>query len=299
MERFIDEYETLYNRTLPEDEFEKLREKFMRMYVTTDVYKIYNWFLEDNGWEKLPDVSYEKRFLEYEDVFPVLYLKYRLMRGTDRKKIKHLVIDEMQDYSYLQYVLLEGLFQCRMSILGDRAQTMDTKQQDVLLFLPKIFGKKLRRIEMNKSYRNTCEIAQYAGKIADSSETEYLQRHGKAVEQLTFSNSRQALDAIMAKLDEQQECYETIAVLTMTAKEAEAAAEYLKRNRSDVFYIDRDSSSFKKGITVTTFYLAKGLEFDQVFIFGGDRENPFYIQYQYICATRALHELYVVMPETE
>ena len=31
-------------------------------------------------------------------------------------------------------------------------------------------------------------------------------------------------------------------------------------------YIDRDSSSFKPGLTVTTFYLAKGLEFDDVFI---------------------------------
>ena len=27
-----------------------------------------------------------------------------------------------------------------MTILGDRAQTMDDKQQDVLTFLPKIFG---------------------------------------------------------------------------------------------------------------------------------------------------------------
>ena len=50
---------------------------------------------------------------------------------------------------------------------------------------------------------------------------------------------------------------------------------------------------FKKGITVTTYYLAKGLEFDQVFLVGGEKENPFYKQYQYIGATRALHELYV------
>ena len=41
----------------------------------------------------------------------------------------------------MQYVILENLFQCRMTILGDYAQTLDTKQQDVLKFLPKIFGK--------------------------------------------------------------------------------------------------------------------------------------------------------------
>lgn len=44
---------------------------------------------------------------------------------------------------------------------------------------------------------------------------------------------------------------------------------------------------------VTTYYLAKGLEFDRVFVLGGEKENAFYSQFQYISATRALHELYV------
>ena len=59
-------------------------------------------------------------------------------------------------------------------------------------------------------------------------------------------------------------------------------------------YIDRDSSSFKPGLTVTTFYLAKGLEFDQVFtVWDKKKENPLLGQAKYICATRALHELYM------
>ena len=70
-----------------------------------------------------------------------------------------------------------------------------------------------------------------------------------------------------------------------------------KRKREDVFYINRDSSLFKKGITVTTYYLAKGLEFDQVFILGGEKSNLFYKQFKYIAATRALHELYVYEEE--
>ena len=71
------------------------------------------------------------------------------------------------------------------------------------------------------------------------------------------------------------------------------AYKYLKQHREDVCYIDRDSSVFRKGITVTTYYLAKGLEFDRVFILGGEKENPFFSQFRYISATRALHELYV------
>ena len=73
----------------------------------------------------LPDVPYERRILEYEDVFPMLYLKYRLKGSRKHKNIKHLVIDEMQDYSYLQYVILNQIFKCRMTILGDKAQTLD------------------------------------------------------------------------------------------------------------------------------------------------------------------------------
>ena len=58
-------------------------------------------------------------------------------------------------------------------------------------------------------------------------------------------------------------------------------------------YLHRDSTSFCKGLTVTTFYLAKGLEFDQVFTAFFHRENPLYKQAAYISATRALHELFV------
>ena len=61
-----------------------------------------------------------------------------------------------------------------------------------------------------------------------------------------------------------------------------------------VNYVDRNSSNFRKGLTVTTFYLAKGLEFDQVFtVYGKQKENALIRQAKYICATRALHELYM------
>lgn len=293
MAYFVDEYETLRDCTLSEEELEKIRGKFLRMYVTTDIYEIYNWFLEEQGWPLLPKQEPEKRVLEYEDVYPMLYLKYRLLRGTDHRKVKHLVIDEMQDYSYLQYVILERLFSCNMTILGDRAQTMDEEVQDVLKFLPKIFGKKVRRIEMNKSYRNTLEIAEYASKITGVDDIDFLQRHGKEVAELECSSVSEALEHVLGQVHLGEEGYETAALLVMTEKEAMDAYLYLKEHREDVYYIDRDSSNFRKGITVTTFYLAKGLEFDQVFVLGGRKEHPVFGQFRYICATRALHELYV------
>ena len=203
------------------------------------------------------------------------------------------MIDEMQDYSYLQYVVLDQMFSCSMTILGDRAQTVDAAPRDVLTFLPSIFGKNIRRIEMNSSYRNTLEIAEYAAKITDVKGIRYLERHGKPVTEKSCISKEEAMEEILREVRIDETGYETAAVLTMTEEEAAAAYCYLKSKRDDVNYIDRDSSEFRRGITVTTYYLAKGLEFDQVFVLEGKKESPLSAQFRYISATRALHELYV------
>ena len=293
MEYFIDEVETLRGRSLNDEEQEIIYRKFMNMYVTRDICQIYNWFLEDYGFPALPDMPPERRVLEYEDVYPILYLKYSLTAAGQRKNIRHLVIDEMQDYTYLQYVLFAKMFSCNMTILGDKAQTIGGKQQDVLTFLPKIFGKKVKRIVMNKSYRNTSEIAEYAKTTGGSKDIQYVARHGKAVERQTIKTLEKTCKEISGKMKLGEEEYETAAILTMTEKEAEHIYEIMHKLSAEAHYINRDSAQFKKGLTVTTYYLAKGLEFDQVFIVGGDRNNKMYQGYQYICATRALHELYV------
>ena len=299
---FIDEVETLRDRDLADDERELVREKFMKLYATRDLYVIYSQFLKENGYKGLPKASYEKRKLKYEDVYPVLYLKYRLFSQQGRSNIKHLVVDEMQDYSRLQYEILQRIFSCRMTILGDRAQTMDDKQQDVLTFLPKIFGRDIRRIVMNKSYRNTVEIASYANSMAGITDMELFQRHGMPVEEKTFSNVEKTAEYIAAMLKIGEDQYETAAVILRTEKEAEKMWIILKEIlagkdfdvENKLSYLDRNSSTFRKGLTVTTFYLAKGLEFDQVFsVFPQRDQTPLVQQARYIAATRALHELHV------
>ena len=293
MEYFIDEYETLHDCTLSEEDLDTISRKFQKLYMTRDLYKIYNKFLEENGYPTLPDVPQEKRVLAYEDVYPLLYLKYRLCRVRDHKNIKHLVIDEMQDYSYLQYLILRQMFNCRMTILGDRAQTMEEQTQDVLEFLPGIFGKDIRKIILNKSYRNTVEIAEYANRTAGIRDMEIFQRHGKEVEEKVLDGKEAAAQEIRRNLNLGPQGYETAALLTMSEEEALKVYEYLKKTGIQASYVDRNSSSFKKGLTVTTFYLAKGLEFDQVFVLARRKKTPLLIQAEYICATRALHELYV------
>ena len=201
----------------------------------------------------------------------------------------------------MQYQILSQLFPCKMTILGDRAQTMDEKQQDVLTFLPGILGKKLRKIVMDKSYRNTVEIAAYAAELAGITDLKLFERHGKPVCEKKITE-KEVITQILRELRVQPDGYETAAVLTITDQEAREMAAILKKELGDeqVTYMNKDSSRFKKGITVTTFYLAKGLEFDQVFtVWGRQPEDDLIRQAKYICATRELHELYMYQVVTE
>ena len=327
-EYFIDEVETLKGFDLPEEERDAVKSRFYRMYETRDLYVLYNRFLRQEGFPALPQVQYEKRKLRYEDVYPVLYLKYRLETQQEDSGVRHLIVDEMQDYSMIQYLIIQRLFKCKMTILGDREQTMDGDQQDVLTFLPKIFGKDIRRIVMNKSYRNTIEIASYANKLAGITEVELFERHGKPVEEKGFTGLTEALERVVKELrlekqtveeaDEdmpekaasetdgtengEELSYETAAVITRTADEAREAYYILQKKleaegfdtKERLSLLHRDSTNFKKGLTVTTFYMAKGLEFDQVFsVFPGTDRSPIVQRARYIAATRALHELYM------
>lgn len=293
-EYFIDEVETLRNRDMEEEEREAVKEKFRRMYETRDVYVLYNRFLAASGFPMLPKVPIEKRKLPYEDVYPVLYFKYRLLSRQAKENIRHLVVDEMQDYSRLQYKILQMLFPCRMTILGDRAQTMEDRIQDVTTFLPEIFGRDIRTIYMNKSYRNTVEIASYANSLAGIEGMDLFERHGKPVERQEAASLKEAAEKIAEEV-KAGEIYETEAVILPNEESAFLFSSLLSESLGEkVSYLHRDSRKFEKGLTVTTFYLAKGLEFDRVFsVFPKEEESALLQQGRYIAATRALHELHV------
>ena len=91
--------------------------------------------------------------------------------------------------------------------------------------------------------------------------------------------------------------YETAAVIARTADEARETYYILKEKleaegfdtKERLSLLHRDSTNFQKGLTVTTFYMAKGLEFDQVFsVFPGQDRSQIVERARYIAATRAL-----------
>ena len=321
MEYVVDEAETLAGRDFSEAERGAVREKFDGMYETRDIYRLYRRFLKKQGLKPLPDVKPEKRCVPYEDLYPMLYLKYLLEGCPNRRRIRHLIIDEMQDYSYIQYRIIEKLFHCNMTIVGDRCQTMGSGERDVTAFLPKIFGKDIRIASLNKSYRNPVEIAGYAQALIGETGIENFGRHGKEPETIRVSSREAAVREIIrlarteGMKNGQTRQFETCAVICLTEGEAKRVYALLKEElnasgydpEANLTLIARNSEQFRRGITVTAFYMAKGLEFDQVFSWyperrriesaGDSRLSGLFRQALYITATRALHELYLLEKE--
>ena len=113
------------------------------------------------------------------------------------------------------------------------------------------------------------EIAAYAAELAGITDLKLFERHGKPVCEKKITEE-EVTAQILKELRVQPDGYETAAVLTITDQEAWKMAAILKKSwEMNRLPETSDSSRFKKGITVTTFYLAKGLEFDQVFTVWG------------------------------
>lgn len=312
----VDEEETL--RGVEFDPLERgiVESKLDGMYETKNLFDLYNMFLRESGREEIPE---EAERIPYEDVYPMLYLKYLLYGGKTRNDIKHLIVDEMQDYSYVQFLLLSKMFPCHMTILGDREQQAAPGKTDAQQLCKEVFGREAKLLTLKKSYRSTMEISSFANRVAGIEGEEAFERHGKAPEYAMAANEQEMVERLAEKLESAQSVdvvapsddllgrqdaagewkeninggYETTAILTRTMDEAKRLYSVLK-DRLPVTLLTQDSSHMEKGIVITTFYLAKGLEFDSVhvaFVQADTYYNDYHRQILYIAATRALHEL--------
>ena len=294
-EYIMDEEETLSGRELDVLEKEIILSKLEKMYETTNLFVLYNRFLKESGREEIRE---DARKIPYEDVYPMLYLKHLLHGNVVRSEIKHLIVDEMQDYSYVQFLLLSKWFSCPMTILGDREQQASPQKQNTQALCKEVFGKDAKLLTLKKSYRSTVEITQFANRIAGIEDGEMVERHGKEPEHFWCATEQEMQETITGQLKrtlEQADSFETIAVLTTTEEQAERLYLAIK-DIVPVSLLSAESNKMEKGIVITTFYLAKGLEFDSVHVAYVPEETQL-TEYQrqilYIEATRALHELYL------
>ena len=294
-ETFIDEIETLLNRDLPEEERIPLIEKFQKMYETMDFYVLYNRFLKKEGYQTLPRRPLEKRKLRYEDVYPVLYLKYRLSRQAERSNIKHLVIDEMQDYSPIQYKVIQKLYPCRKTILGDASQSVNPYGSSSANTIQRAFATG-EIMKLCKSYRSTFEITNLAQKIQPDKKSEPVMRHGEQPDILQFKDMEGEISGIADLISTfKKSDYQSLGIVCKTEAQAKLLTERLQTICAEnLHFLSNRSSVFVKGIIITSAHMAKGLEFDEVIVPQTDSKNYHSAidrSMLYVAVTRAMHKL--------
>ncbi|MCM3768731.1 RNA polymerase recycling motor HelD [Neobacillus niacini] len=274
-----------------------------------DMPEIYLTLLETTGelksslpseWEKISRQTKEKineMVIPYEDATPYVYLQDLIEGRKSNTAIRHIFIDEAQDYTPLQFAFIQRLFPySKMTLLGDFNQAIysgatgagtvltesTTEEKDVDTFV------------LTKTYRSTKEIVKFTKELVPGGGViEPFNRSG-AKPTVMFAE-RNTLDRrIINKINElQQQGYRTIAVICRTEAESRLAFEALKHEVS-LHLIEKGTVSYEKGILVIPSYLAKGIEFDAVILYDSSQyrtesERKLF----YTVCTRAMHELHM------
>lgn len=235
-----------------------------------------------------------KNTLEYADVFPVIYLKSYFEGTASFDFIKHLLIDEMQDYTPIQYAVFSKLFSCKKTILGDSSQTVNPYASSSLTDIKKVFPG-AETVELVKSYRSTLEIASFAQQLKRNSKLVPIERHGEEPQITKLDSMKDELDEICHLIrDFLQSDLHSLGIICKTQMQAEHLFDQIKHVSQNIHLVDFNSMEFKEGITVISAYMAKGLEFDQVVVPLVNAENyrtDLDRSLLYIACTRAMHKL--------
>jgi DNA helicase II / ATP-dependent DNA helicase PcrA len=256
---------------------------------------------KDMAWIHNPDcVELYNEFNEYkkltqDDLAPIMYLRIKLEGLKIKEETRHVVIDEAQDYSPIQFLVIKELTRCSsMTIVGDSNQRLlPLKGKTPMLQLEEILPSlNIEHFNLYKSYRSTKEIMEYANKYLGDGRIVPLVRSGQPVAELQVDRGEQLVEKIDAALHSLKEKeYENIAVLCRDLEETEALGRKLKA-REYVKIIDTEEILHTGGAVVIPSYFAKGLEFDAVILIQ-DRDREEEKKLNYVMATRALHELMV------
>ncbi|MDZ7548215.1 AAA family ATPase, partial [Clostridium perfringens] len=102
--------------------------------------EIDNW-IENESVVKIYKDFINTEELSYLDLPAILYLMIKLEGKKSKTEIKHIVIDEAQDYNMLQFIVLKELTGCRSyTIVGDSNQRLiKAEETSAMLKLKDIF----------------------------------------------------------------------------------------------------------------------------------------------------------------
>ncbi|MEH7303166.1 RNA polymerase recycling motor HelD [Neobacillus drentensis] len=255
---------------------------------------------QPSNWEQICSLTINKlnnMEIAYEDCTPYVYLQDLIEGRKSNTAIRHIFIDEAQDYTPFQFAFIQKLFPySKMTLLGDFNQAIfsgATGSETVLTELD-IKGEEIERFVLTKTYRSTSEIVHFtSGLLTDGEKIIPFNRKGRKPV-IEMVNHEKINHLVLEKIKEwKADGHRTIAVICRTAEESKNVYEALKQD-VPLHLIEKGTVSYERGNLVIPSYLAKGIEFDAVILYDCSpyiRESERKLFYT-VC-TRAMHELHI------
>jgi DNA helicase-2/ATP-dependent DNA helicase PcrA len=244
--------------------------------------------------------------IEMEDIAPLMFIKYMIHGIKTKFDLKHIVIDEAQDFSEFQFYIFKKIVKSNsLTILGDLAQGIyyyrGTKNWKKTMDM--VFGEdtELEYLTLKKTYRTTAQIMDTANKVIshlieklNCSLGEPVIKSGEPVLIQKFEDEKEMANKILFRLEEfKNKGFKNIALICKTIEDGQILRKNL--NLEDVHIISSKDSEYKGGISIVPSYLSKGLEFDAVIITNADKFNYTMSEVDtkllYVCITRAMNTL--------
>lgn len=294
----MSEYLGGYKKEFKRKIFQKLKELLT---IDTNPIEVYNKILSKNNLsidkEKTKFNSNGKiKKLSYSDLLPLMYINFELNGYPNARTIKHVIIDEAQDYTLLQFDILKKIFNsASFTILGDVNQTINPfYKYNNLNDINSIFNNKGKYIELTKTYRSSQEIIEFSNKILGIDNACSV-RHSNSIpvefREVDKNEIRKILVENVHKMEEEN--MKRIAIITKSNEEVINLYNELKKDLTKLKIIN-NSKDFKIGnLVILPSYISKGLEFDGVIIYT-DKENEYQEKDKYlfyVVCTRAQHTL--------
>ena len=315
---YADREEQLLRRMIVKEQFKPLRRSVKRM-LFIDMAGLYAQLFENGDafkkmtggaeappfWPEICEQTREKLSrseLFYEDATPYLYLKELIEGVRTNTEVRHVFVDEGQDYSMFQYEFLKRLFpRARMTVLGDFGQAIFAQATELYgedSPLARLYGAtETRLFRLVRSYRSTREIVEFSKSLLpNAQEIVPFERSGRKPLLSKAESKEKRAEQIAGQLDAlRAEGFASIGVITKTAAESEEAYNLLTQQGSEgIKLITKNTPTFEKGTLILPVYLAKGVEFDAVLIYDASSETYHRESERklfYTACTRAMHRL--------
>ena len=185
------------------------------------------------------------------------------------------------------------MYTCHKTILGDFGQVLNPCHLHSLDEIKRLY-KDAQFVALNKSYRSTYEIMEFAKAICNQPSLEMVERHGEQPKSIYCENMDSEIASMAVLIKKFEEGGNaSLGIVVKTGADAKRFYELLSREHQ-VHLLSQDSTRFTNGVSITSIRMAKGLEFDEVIVPDADNRNyasDYDRNLLYIACTRAMHKL--------